>query len=388
MTATDDDVRLTILHTSDWHLGRGFGLFGSDDAVKLRRQRFKVVEDIVQLANQRAEVLLVAGDIFDTPVPSDEVWRGLVERLHRLQPRCQAFLLPGNHDPLTSASPFYRSHPMRQELPDNVHVVDADDFVYEWPDKRAVLHAVPVKSKAGAEDPLAQLPDREFGDDRIRIGMAHGQAFSFGDSSLSHPVTPILGERKEFDYIALGDYHEPKCVAESNAHGFGRVQYCGAPEPMTFGEGEAGSVLFVGMRAHGLPPRVESCRLGGYFWRQVTCRSLEELRSLADDTKLDRTVLRLTLEFSVTLAERREVDGLIRKLEGSQVESGRVAILERLVDRISIHDAAYAAPLPANAPPSLHKVQERLQMMLGDPEAADHARAALRHLHSMTTEGT
>ena len=385
MTETDDDVRLTILHTSDWHLGRGFGLFGADDATKLRRQRFTVVEDIIARANQEADLLLVAGDIFDTGVPADEIWRGLALRLKALKTDCQAFLLPGNHDPITNASPFYRTHPFRAELRSNVHVVDREDFVYELPDRGAVLYAVAVDSRAGADDPMRKLPKREPCDERIRIAMAHGQAFTFGDSASPHPIDASAAAALGFDYVAIGDFHDPKCMAESNANGVGRVQYCGTPEPMTFGEGGAGHVLIVGMRPHGLPPRVEQVRVGGYRWRQETCESLENLEALVDDPTLPKTVLRLTLDFSTTLPGRRRVDGLIKRLQGTDVETGRVGILEELLDRVRVSDAAYAQGLPADAPPSLEKVHKHLLTLLHDPEQGERAKAALRHLHTLAS---
>ena len=58
---------LTLLHTSDWHLGRR--LYG-----KPRYDEFKQFLDwqLQTLREQKVDVLLIAGDIFDTTAPSNQ----------------------------------------------------------------------------------------------------------------------------------------------------------------------------------------------------------------------------------------------------------------------------------------------------------------------------
>ena len=57
---------LTILHTSDWHLGRR--LYG-----RMRYDEFEAFLSWLQdaISTQKVDVLIVAGDIFDTMTPSN-----------------------------------------------------------------------------------------------------------------------------------------------------------------------------------------------------------------------------------------------------------------------------------------------------------------------------
>ena len=57
---------MKILHTSDWHLGRS--LYG-----RKRYEEFSGFLDwlVLTIENQKVDVLLVAGDVFDTSTPSN-----------------------------------------------------------------------------------------------------------------------------------------------------------------------------------------------------------------------------------------------------------------------------------------------------------------------------
>ncbi len=55
---------MRILHTSDWHLGKR--LFKLDRSVEHAR----FLEWLIQaLIDKEIDILLIAGDIFDTPTP-------------------------------------------------------------------------------------------------------------------------------------------------------------------------------------------------------------------------------------------------------------------------------------------------------------------------------
>src|SRR3954469_1079997 len=117
---------LKLLHTADLHLGREFSQLDEDDRRKLARARLAVVEQILALADQYGvDAVLCAGDLFDTPDPSEDWWKGLAKGLTARHGWSRPIvLLPGNHDPLVEGSVFDREHPFRQLLPPWVHVVD------------------------------------------------------------------------------------------------------------------------------------------------------------------------------------------------------------------------------------------------------------------------
>ncbi|HEX8565857.1 MAG TPA: exonuclease SbcCD subunit D [Pyrinomonadaceae bacterium] len=86
---------MKIIHTSDWHLGASWNgierteeLFAQVDCV------FKTVKE------QKADVLLVAGDVFDCKRKErDEISKRLARKIKALtETGCHAVLIPGNHD--------------------------------------------------------------------------------------------------------------------------------------------------------------------------------------------------------------------------------------------------------------------------------------------------
>lgn len=87
-----------LLHTADWHLGTRHGplaRFNTED------DQFAGVERVLDLAEAHdADVLLVAGDVFDaTPKQLPALTKRLVALLEpRLQAGLHVVLLPGNHD--------------------------------------------------------------------------------------------------------------------------------------------------------------------------------------------------------------------------------------------------------------------------------------------------
>ncbi len=85
---------LRILHTSDWHLGQHF-IGKSREAC--HRAFFQWLTHTIE--RERIDVLLVAGDIFDTATPPSyarELYHQLLANLHHYQ--VQTIILGGNHD--------------------------------------------------------------------------------------------------------------------------------------------------------------------------------------------------------------------------------------------------------------------------------------------------
>ncbi|MCP4660371.1 MAG: DNA repair exonuclease, partial [bacterium] len=236
-------MALKLLHTADWHLGLRYPTFTEADQLQLTRARLEVVDTILGKAEYYGvDAVLCAGDLFDDPQPAPEWWQGLAERFRkRGWSDRPVFLLPGNHDPLTPQSVYSPEHPFRRELPEWVHVVDRDDYSFELSPK-AVLYATCCRSKAGGKDPALSLPGREPGDERLRIGMAHGQTFNMKGYQTSFPIAEDAAERRGLDYLAIGDTHS---FREVNPEAMAPIVYPGAPEATKFGEPEAGYVAIV-----------------------------------------------------------------------------------------------------------------------------------------------
>jgi DNA repair exonuclease SbcCD nuclease subunit len=380
-----EEIVIKLLHTADWHLGRRFPSFPEEAQKKLSRARMDVVGKILDLARRNAvNAVLCAGDLFDEPTPAPDFWRGLAAIFRNptgFHP--PVFLVPGNHDPLTSESVWAPSHPFRKELPDWVHVVDEDNFTFELaPD--AVLYASPCRSKAGENDLAMALPTREPGDTRVRIGCVHGSTFDIDGYQTNFPIGRDAGVLRGLNYLAIGDTHSFRDVTESSPV---PTVYPGAPEPTNFDEPGAGSVALVLLFRHGSRrPRIErSERVGFWQWIDRRCRSINDLRTLLTTPDLDRHVVRLHLDMTVSVAEESEIERILCELQGTDATHGRAGIL--LVDRTNlILQPGSAGVFPEDLPPVIKDTIARLDALTASAsDDIEKARAtrALAHLYKL-----
>ncbi len=355
---------LRLLHTADWHLGRRFPGFEPHAARTLARARLEAVQRLLALGERLAvDAVLCAGDLFDDPAPDASVTEGLAELLATQQQ--PTVLLPGNHDPLGGAqSPWDPKHPFRRSLPDTVHVVDRDDFELEL--EGGVIVASPCRSTAGAPPVAERLPPRVAGDERVRVGLAHGSTFG---SAVPFPVEPKAIDALGLDYLALGDHHGLEVRGGPTT-----IAYPGTPEATSHGETHTGHVLLamVGRgRVFCEPEPVHRWR-----WRDVRIERLGDLETLADDELRD-TVLRIRFDATFTPAEQARAESLLGRL----ARSTEALTVEREGLRLDLRDADgpldELSPLLADAG---HTLLEAARA--GDAEAE----AALRHLFRLTVE--
>jgi DNA repair exonuclease SbcCD nuclease subunit len=370
---------LKLLHTADLHLGLESAQFEPDARRRLARARLDVSRNILSVAEQYAvDAVLWAGDIFDTPEPSEDWWRGFASVLTSRHGWSRpVVLLPGNHDPITPQSVFHPEHAFRKLLPEWVHVVDSDHFELALsPD--AVLLAAPCRSMAGAEDLALSLPRRAEGDTRIRVGLVHGSTFDIEGYQTSFPIARDAPKQRGLDYLAVGDTHGFRVIVED---GVAPIVYPGAPEQTRFGESGAGQVALVTLSRSGARPMVTPLKVGRWTWRDESVTSLESLRRLASEDLLT-TVLRLRLDMVVSVADERSVDQLTRQLKGDDANSGRAGafVLDRSLLRVEFGDAS---SLMQDAPETLSKVAGSLNAIAA---ADDEAQRALQILYRLIIE--
>ena len=97
---------MRILHTSDWHLGRSL-----EQISRIEEQKDFVDFLVKAVEEQAIDLVLIAGDIYDTYNPSaaaEELFYGAVERLNG-KGRRAVVVIAGNHDNperLCAASPL------------------------------------------------------------------------------------------------------------------------------------------------------------------------------------------------------------------------------------------------------------------------------------------
>lgn len=374
---------LRLLHTADWHLGRRFPSFPEEAQRKLSRARMEVIGRILDVARRNAvAAVLCAGDLFDDPMPSQDFWEGLAKTLRdRPAPHTPMFLVPGNHDPLTPDSVWAPTHPFRSRLPQWVHVVDHDDFTCDLTPE-AVLYARPCRSKAGENDLAMALPPRVPGDTRLRIGCVHGQTFDIDGFQTNFPIRRDAGVDRGLDYLAIGDTHSFRDVTPDLTV---PTVYPGAPEATNFDEAGAGNVALVALFRHGSRPRVEAESVAYWRWKDVRCRDMNELRGVLTIPNLDRHVVRLHLDMTVSLAEESEQERILGELQGTDAICGRAGVL--VVDKEKLRlQVGSADVFPEDLPPVLKDTVARLERIVADAvddAAKERGIRALSHLYKL-----
>ena len=220
--ASDNTMRkpLTIVHTSDVHLDSR-GLAADADGFRNRAERaFATVVDTA-LA-ERADLLLIAGDLFDNNRVDDRTIDFVYRQLARLDARQQAVVLPGNHDVHDERSVWNRFR--FQDAGDNVHgLMEHGGDCLTFPALCTRVWGRAMREHAPENYPLDGAPTRHDG--YWNIGMAHGQVVERRVLQGSSPITAEEIHASGFHYLALGHIH----VWEDHSAGDTAAYYCGSP---------------------------------------------------------------------------------------------------------------------------------------------------------------
>lgn len=222
---------IKFLHTADLHLDSPFhGL--SPEQARLRRQEQRhLPEALTELANeQRCDLLLLAGDLFD----SDNVYPETVEALCRaLQAfRGQVFIAPGNHDCLYAGSPY-----LTAPWPENVHI---------FTESRITSVTLPqlgcqVYGAGFTQMDTPSLLEGFSAEDgqMLNLMVLHGETEN--TAGVYNPIAKRHIAESGLDYLALGHIH---LRSEPKTEGKTLYAYPGCPMGRGFDEtGEKGVYL-------------------------------------------------------------------------------------------------------------------------------------------------
>ncbi len=241
-----------FLHTADWQMGMK-ALRAGEKAKEVRAKRFETAARIVELAKrERVQFVLLAGDLFEHHDVDDVVVRRTVAVLDSFAP-IRVFVLPGNHDPLIAGGVWDQQSWHRV----GNHVTLLREAAEVKVQDGVALYPAPLKQKQSTLDPTAWMPARAVGDDRIRIGVAHG-ALDVLPERTNFPIAATRADQSGLDYLALGDWH-----------GFvqqGRTVYSGTMEQTSFSEKDPGNVAIVEIPNNRAEPVVSRHHVGALQW--------------------------------------------------------------------------------------------------------------------------
>jgi hypothetical protein len=348
---------ITFVHTADWQIGKPFASI-TDPAKRARVQQERIeairrIGDVVR--ERRAAFVIVAGDLFDSPTPTNATIAAALGAIASLE--VPVYCIPGNHDhggpdSLWEQPFFAREH---QRLAANVHLLlEPEPVVVELSagPTGVVLLPCPLRRRHEADDPTAWLRNRDFTPfgDMPRIVIAHGSTTIFapgrsgaaaaagsglvGPGSISQaddeePVATGINTLAldrlplaELDYLALGDWHGFLAAGP-------KAFYSGTPEIDRFPKpgqrpGQA-AVVTVG---RGVEPRVEPAATGRFRWLVQSFalgggadgdgpKQLDDwlIEATRPDTPgaagFDACLARLEVSGSISLAERAALDRIV-----------------------------------------------------------------------------
>ena len=239
---------LRIIHTADVHLGARHDDLGEQAAAQRERQfaAFKATADLA--IAEKVDLLLIAGDLFDSNVQPRRSVERVAAELERLAAgKIRTVMIPGTHDVYDRAS-IYRAYDIKtlagsKANDDLVTVLTPDNPMIAFPALRTVVHGRVFATKRAPESPLKGLDvTADPPDTTWHIAMVHGSVAIPGKTDRDEVViTTEEIAASGLDYLALGHWHS----AQEGKAGSVTYAYSGAPEPVALDQDRAGKVLLV-----------------------------------------------------------------------------------------------------------------------------------------------
>lgn len=266
---------MKILHTSDWHLGRT--LYSKKER---QEEHYAFLEWLLKTIKENSiNLLLIAGDIFDTTSPSSASQKMYYDFLIKVRNSgCEnVIVVGGNHD-----SPSFLNAPKDILAALNVSVIgnaseNIEDEIIVVNDSKenplVIVCGVPFlrerdisrfaegenytdRSKRINENTkkhyeeiaeLAENKRKELGEHLPIVATGHlsvaGGQRNEDDGVRETYIGNIEAVGSDifpntFDYVALGHYHIPSVIKD-------HIRYCGSPIPMGFGEAGQTKCVYV-----------------------------------------------------------------------------------------------------------------------------------------------
>lgn len=256
---------MRIIHTADWHLGKNLeGMSRLEEQAEFLKDFIKIVED------NKADLVIIAGDVYDSFTPSARAEILFYDTLKSLSKDGERLILviAGNHDSpdrLVAAGPLAQSHgiimlgtpktTILKGIYGKHQVVMSKPGVIELEinGEKAVIAAVAFPSEKRLNEVLYRGTDEDqeklesyearmiqlfseleknYRDDTINLLVSHifvmGSEESGSERSIQLGGSYLIKSSilpKKAQYIALGHVHKPQIVPRTD----GKARYSGSP---------------------------------------------------------------------------------------------------------------------------------------------------------------
>lgn len=254
---------MKILHTSDWHLGKR--LFKSE---RLPEQELFLEWLIDTITQEKVDVLIVAGDIFDVPSPPNLAQKLFFKFIYQLKELkyLTTIIIGGNHDSsslLQIPKSFFKDidcH-IRSGLPscpdESDILIEKDGIIYGFK-TLPYFRNFELLNNITKEDNEDENVIKDFFSDyfsnwisktqpEVKFLIAHHVFGNYEMSGSEHAIHlsgidhfPLDWVKDKFDYVALGHIHKKMVMNETPP-----IIYPGSPIPMRFSESGIKRVVLI-----------------------------------------------------------------------------------------------------------------------------------------------
>ena len=236
-----------LLHMADVHLGARHHDLGEAAATQRERQ-FDAFRRAIDLAvAEKVDVVLVAGDLFDSnQQPRRSIERAASEFGRLAGSGIRTVVIPGTHD-VYDPSSIYRVNDVaalagQKPGSDTVVVLTPERPDVVFPTIDLVVYGRVASTKRMPTSPLAGFSTRDDQRARWRVALIHGSLRITGVVEADDVLfTEAEVGASGLHYLALGHWHSFR----QGVQGDTTWAYPGAPEPVAVDQDGAGQVLIV-----------------------------------------------------------------------------------------------------------------------------------------------
>lgn len=309
---------MKIMHLSDLHLGKRVNEFSMlEDQIYILNEIINIIDE------QKPKVIILAGDIYDKPIPPAEAVELFDDFLYKLSKRNPAvFIISGNHDSaeriafgsrLFDKSGIYLS-PVYDGKISPICIDDkygkVNFYMLPFIKPVHVRRFFPDASIYTYTDALSTvITDMHIDTAQKNILITH--QFVTGSSRTESEDVSVGGSDnvdadifKDFDYVALGHIHRSQCCDSEY------IRYCGTPLKYSFSESkDTKSITVIDIKEKGdikldfipLTPLRDMVEIKGSY-NELMLKSFYENTSLTDDY------------VHITLTDEEDIPDVITKL--------------------------------------------------------------------------
>ena len=287
--------QIKILHCADLHFDTPFKELTKEISQNSKEELLQVFKNIIDLTiNEKVQVLLIAGDVFDNLTVNKNTLFFISNQLKRIE-NVRVFISPGNHDPYNEKS-FYKMI----NWPDNVYIFKGKMQSKEIEELNLVVWGAGFNNNYEHEGLINEI---NIDKSKINIMVIHGEVESGNSKNEYNPIYLRDIEKTGIEYVALGHRHKFSGILKS---GNTNYAYSGCPQGRGFDEEGERGIIIGDIYNGGVSLNFKSICKRKYITREVQIDDINtydelisKILSLGNEEELKRNFYKIILKGKV-----------------------------------------------------------------------------------------